>query len=239
MERIKADGLIKEELRSEVKKLGERCKRQEKDIETMKSRFDTVSSHLKKLREKCATFTEVEQANTLLKKQLDASLALTDQMLRKMESLHQEIEQLTDENWKLADKLREETSKDEFSVAATSIKTINSAAGVSSSTRFSAAKPFESSVVRGRAAEYSPATNQQTYSGYSTERLSFNADINLPRMSKAKSIIGDDYGVKRVLEPSSYFPSRDSNFSSSAYSSVIGQLSSRDSAYGLQRRERR
>lgn len=135
----------------------------------MKRRFDTVSSHIKKLREKCASFTEVEQTNTLLKKQLDASLSLTDQMLRKMEALHQEIEQLTEENWKLADKLREEMSKDEFSVAATSIKTINSAAGVSISTKFSAPKPFESSVVRGRAAEYSPATNQQTYtSGYST-----------------------------------------------------------------------
>lgn len=86
---MKADGLIKEELRSEVKKLGEKCKRQEKDIETMKSRFDTVSNHLKKLRERCASFSEVEQTNTLLKKQLDASLSLTDQMLRKMEALHQ------------------------------------------------------------------------------------------------------------------------------------------------------
>lgn len=83
-------------MRSEVKKLGEKCKQQEKDIETMKRRFDTVSSHLKKLREKCASFTEVEQTNTLLKKQLEASLSLTDQMLMKMEALHQEIEQLTD-----------------------------------------------------------------------------------------------------------------------------------------------
>lgn len=54
---MKADGLIKEELRSEVKKLGEKCKKQEKDIETMKSRFDNVSNNLKKLGEKCASFT--------------------------------------------------------------------------------------------------------------------------------------------------------------------------------------
>lgn len=79
-----------------MKKLGEKCKRQEKDIETMKSRFDNVNNHLKKLHEKCGSFTEVEKTNTLLKKQVDASLALTDQMLRKMEGLHQEIEQLTD-----------------------------------------------------------------------------------------------------------------------------------------------
>lgn len=77
-------------------------------------------------------------------------------------------------------------------------------------------------------------------SGFSTDRQAFNGDVSISRTSKTKSILGDGTDSKRVLEPSSYFPSRESNYSSSGvYSSMIGQYSSRDSGYGLQRRERR
>jgi hypothetical protein len=77
-------------------------------------------------------------------------------------------------------------------------------------------------------------------SGFSTDRQAFNGDVSISRTSKTKSILGDGADSKRVLEPSSYFPSRESNYSSpGVYSSMIGQYSSRDSGYGLQRRERR
>jgi hypothetical protein len=77
-------------------------------------------------------------------------------------------------------------------------------------------------------------------SGFSTERPAFSGDVSISRTSKTKSILGDGADSKRVLEPSSYFPSRESNYpSSGVYSSMIGQYTSRDSGYGLQRRERR
>jgi cell shape-determining protein MreC len=55
----------------------------------MKSRFDNVQKLLKGLREKFASFNEIEKTNSLLKKQLDSSLALTDQMVKKIGGLYQ------------------------------------------------------------------------------------------------------------------------------------------------------
>jgi hypothetical protein len=56
------------------------------------------------------------------------------------------------------------------------------------------------------------STNFNSYgignTGFSTDRQAFNADVSVTRTSKTKSIIGDGVDSKKVLEPSSYFPSR-------------------------------
>jgi hypothetical protein len=222
------------------------------------------------MKEKCAQFNEIEKTNSILKQQLDSSFALNDKMIQKIGSLEQENDSLIDENWKLVDKLREESLKDDFSTTSSN-KTIDSVvlgknSPLSGSLRYSNTqqtnqydlpqeKPETSTPPSsaGTGLGFNPSSNftsgfasnfVSSYGmanpGFATERQAFNADVNVSRASKTKSIIGEGFDSKRILEPSSYFPSRESNYSSSGvYSSMIGQFTSRDSGYGLQRRERR
>jgi hypothetical protein len=181
----------------------------------MTNRFQNLQGILKQLKEKCTQFNEVEKTNTQLKQQLDASFGLNDRMIKKIGEYEQDIEALTDENWRLSDKLREENFKDDFSTSSSS-KTVpslllgNSTPLASSSMWFSniqQVKPFESSFVRDKLDQASPSTIGSN-NGYSTDRANFNTGVNVSRASKTKSILGDGFDSKRILEPSSSYISR-------------------------------
>lgn len=69
--------------------------------------------------------------------------------------------------------------------------------------------------------------------GASNERA-YNGDVSWA--SKSPSKFGNNFDSKRNLEQSSFYPSRDTNYSLGVYSSMISQFNtSKDSIYGQRR----
>lgn len=216
-------------MKLEIARLGENCKRQEREIQSMLARMPNVQNLLRTLREKQAKSTELQKANLSLKEQLGHSITMNEVLIDRVATLYQEIENLTEENYRLAERSKlESTKSDDFGPLFESSKSSI------------AALPPKSQVKPSY--DYNPMSDRpkpqstSISSGYS-DHQNFNAAINLPRLGKSRSILGEQLERKGVLEPSNYFASKESNlvFKETNYSN----FTTRDSGFGLQRRERR
>ncbi len=93
----------------------------------MINRMNSIPNLIKKLKEKNAQFSEIDKSNTLLRQQFDTSLSLNTQLIDKVGSLYKEIDGLLDENMKMAERLRDDQFKDDFSsLNSNSSKALNS-----------------------------------------------------------------------------------------------------------------
>jgi hypothetical protein len=89
--------------------------------------MNSIPNLIKKLKEKNAQFSEIDKSNTLLRQQFDTSLSLNTQLIDKVGSLYKEIDGLLDENMKMAERLRDDQFKDDFSsLNSNSSKALNS-----------------------------------------------------------------------------------------------------------------
>jgi hypothetical protein len=93
----------------------------------MINRMNYIPNLIKNLKEKNAQFSEIDKSNTLLRQQFDTSLSLNTQLIDKVGSLYKEIDGLLDENMKMAERLRDDQFKDDFSsLNSNSSKALNS-----------------------------------------------------------------------------------------------------------------
>ena len=93
----------------------------------MINRMNSIPNLIKSLKEKNAQFSEIDKSNTLLRQQFDTSLSLNTQLIDKVGSLYKEIDGLLDENMKMAERLRDDQFKDDFSsLNSNSSKALNS-----------------------------------------------------------------------------------------------------------------
>jgi hypothetical protein len=89
--------------------------------------MNSIPNLIKNLKEKNAQFSEIDKSNTLLRQQFDTSLSLNTQLIDKVGSLYKEIDGLLDENMKMAERLRDDQFKDDFSsLNSNSSKALNS-----------------------------------------------------------------------------------------------------------------
>jgi hypothetical protein len=89
--------------------------------------MNSIPNIIKNLKEKNAQFSEIDKSNTLLRQQFDTSLSLNTQLIDKVGSLYKEIDGLLDENMKMAERLRDDQFKDDFSsLNSNSSKALNS-----------------------------------------------------------------------------------------------------------------
>jgi hypothetical protein len=188
---VKAEGLIKEEMKFEVARLSENCKRQERDIQAMLARMPNVQNLLRTLKEKQAKSAELQKTNVSLKEQLNHSINMNEVLIDRVGSLYQEIENLSEENYRLTERSKlESTKSDDFGPLFESSKS-----SIAALPPKSLLKPnYDYNPTCDR-----PKLQSTSISSSYSDHQNFNAAINLPRMGKSRSILGEQPEQRRIL----------------------------------------